>query len=524
MDLGRRSLFVYALLLALWLVVAGWQAEEHVRFKAYARTALRNRSKAIASMLGASIRGLQIRGAVFGNRLQPVLDELVNARSNQLETASEVTSVYLLNAAGEAVASAGRTIDLEQRDILQEGERWGKGNVTFVYPVEGAPPEGGTNTLAPVVIPGFTNGPRSFPRREPRGEESRSNRVESFPPPEGEHPPAFISTNDEGALVTNEPLPRPERPPRPADGERSRRPFWARGMNEKDYAGLMQKKELHGLVLSMPLDAYYAASLHDLWLRFVIGFFATVSVVGSGLAWRNVAKTSELQIRLVRASELTTHLREMNLAAAGLAHETRNPLNIIRGLAQMISKQADTAPDVRERSREIINEADKVASQLNEFINYSRPREVRRTAVQLNSVVKEVVRALDYDIEEKKIVIETKGEQLAVEADEQLLRQALFNLLLNATQAVGTGGEIQVVAEKRGSTEAVIEVRDNGPGVPAERRSEIFKPYFTTEKTGTGLGLAVVQQIVLAHGWDVECVANDPKGAVFRISHIRIAA
>src|SRR5439155_9198849 len=137
-----------------------------------------------------------------------------------------------------------------------------------------------------------------------------------------------------------------------------------------------------------------SARIHDLWLRSVILCLASALVLGSGLVWRNLAKVSDLQIRLVRASELTTHLREMNLAAAGLAHETRNPLNIIRGLAQMISKQSDTAPEIRQKSREIVDEADKVAAQLNEFINYSRPREIRRSSLPLNSVVNEVVRPL----------------------------------------------------------------------------------------------------------------------------------
>jgi len=133
------------------------------------------------------------------------------------------------------------------------------------------------------------------------------------------------------------------------------------------------------------------------------------------------------------------------------------------------------------------------------------------------------VRALTYDIEEKKIRLQVLGEVLTIEADEQLLRQALFNLLLNAVQAVDGDGEIQVAAVRRNATEAWLEVRDNGPGVPADRRSEIFKPYFTTQKTGTGLGLAVVQQIVLAHGWEVECLPNAPKGAIFRISHLKVS-
>jgi signal transduction histidine kinase len=274
----------------------------------------------------------------------------------------------------------------------------------------------------------------------------------------------------------------------------------------------------------MSTDSFQAACTRDLWLRAIIGALATVLVAGSGMVWRNLAKVSDLQIRLVRASELNTHLKEMNLAAAGLAHETRNPLNIIRGLAQMISKQPDTNPEVAKKSREILDETDKVASQLNEFINYSRPREVRRSVLAVQTVATEIARALNYDVEEKKILLQIKGDVFNIEADEQLLRQALFNLLLNAVQAVGANGEIQVVAEKRSTTEAQLEVRDNGPGVPAESRNEIFKPYFTTQKTGTGLGLAVVQQIVLAHGWEIQCLANEPKGAVFRITHLKVAA
>ena len=115
-------------------------------------------------------------------------------------------------------------------------------------------------------------------------------------------------------------------------------------------------------------------------------------------------------------------------------------------------------------------------------------------------------------------------EGLTVEADEQSFRQALFNLLLNAIQAVEPRGEIQVVAEKRNAAEAALEVLDNGPGVPPEHRAEIFKPYFTTQKQGTGLGLAVVQQIVLAHGWEVECLPHEPRGAIFRITHLKLAA
>ena len=515
MELTRRSLLVYGALVAVWALVLGWQIEEHHRVKEAAKTDLRNRSKDIANTLSAIIRGMRFRGgAIPVERLEPVLNELVHGRTNELVKSSEIIYIALLNAANERVAWAGRPIDPQREDLFPQGEHWGQRSVTLVNPVAlGASlsSEGVANAFITPPMSEITNrigeAGHEFPRRGP-------------PPPEP-GPPEFS-----GNKLSNAPPPSPDGPdgrPREPRG-RFRRPPWMLGLDDTELKSLVEKRSLHGLVLTMSTEGLAAATNYDLWLRTIIILLATVSALGSGLAWGNLAKSSELQIRLVRASELNTHLKEMNLAAAGLAHETRNPLNIIRGIAQMISKQHGTPQEIQKQSREIIDEADKVAAQLNEFINYSRPREVRRTRLALGSVVNEVVRALHYDLEEKKISLEIKGEQLSVEADEQLLRQALFNLLLNAIQAVNGSGEIQIVAQRRNGAEASLEVRDNGPGVPPDRRSEIFKPYFTTQKLGTGLGLAVVQQIVLAHGWEVECLGNEPQGAVFRITHLKLAA
>ena len=507
LELTRRNVLVYGLLAAVWALVVVWQAEEHFRVKGAARADLSNRAKDIANTVSACVRGMRFRGAVLQERVEPVLNELINGRTNELVKSSELISIALLNAAGEQLASAGRPIDYSQQDILQQGERWGQRSVTFVIPVDL-----GASVLPPMrgLTNSFNEPGRAFTRREaPPG------------PPDAD---THAGPADAAGAPTNGPAARPPRDGRPREGEfRPRRPPWLRGMTEQEYQTFMENRALHGLVVAMSTDSLQSAAARDLFLRAIIMGLATLSAVGSGVAWRTLVKSSDLQIRLVRASELNTHLKEMNLAAAGLAHETRNPLNIIRGRAQMISKQPDAAPETRQRSLEIIAEADKVAAQLNEFINYSRPREVRRSVIALGSVVNEVVRALSYDLEEKKIALQVQGELPHIEADEQLLRQALFNLLLNAVQAVNGSGEIQVVAERRGATEASLEVRDNGPGVPPERRGEIFKPYFTTQKTGTGLGLAVVQQIVLAHGWEIECLPNQPAGAVFRITHLKVA-
>jgi signal transduction histidine kinase len=521
MELKRRNFLIYGLLFAVWLLVVGWQAEEHDRAKEMAKVGLRNRSRDVANWVSAIIRGSpRFRGGtVFKEQLEPMLDALVN-RTNEVMRSSEVIWIALLDVNEKQLASAGQpTIDPEKEmDIVPEGGLWLRDSMTMEHMVAGMQRD--TNQI-PIVLPSFrelTNANPESMRGRGRGREPRPDE----PGPGGPGP------RPEGRGF--EPGPPPDgtnAPPRdgrgPGDNRPSRRPFWARGMDEATYQSFLKRRELHGLVVAMSTDRVRSLALQDLWLRCVIVFFAGVSAVGVGVAWRNLAKTSDLQLRLVRTSELNSHLKEMNLAAAGLAHETRNPLNIIRGMAQMIGKQSSAPSEIREKSRAIVDESDKVTAQLNEFINYSRPREVRRSALALNAIIAEVARALSYDLQEKKILLEVKGERIAIEADEQLLRQVLFNLVINAIQAVGEGGEIQIFTQRRNASEGSIEVRDNGPGVPPERRAEIFKPYFTTQAKGTGLGLAIVQQNVLAHGWEIEVLANQPKGAIFRVTHLKLA-
>ena len=514
MQLGRNNGYFYILLAGIWMLVVVWQGDEHVRVREAAKNDLRNRSGEIASTVSAVIRSLRFRGAVVQDRIEPVLSLLASTRTNALFKPNDLLSITLLNTNGDPVASVGNT-NLFSRDLLAGSEQWSEHYVSFVMPVEGV----GVTNNSTFLLPS----PRDM-TNEIRGSEKNLPRPKSGDP--GAAPGPGEASNEAPAAVAGGEPGGAGRDGGPENGGRREpprgRPPWLRWMSEADFKTLVATHELHGLVLVMSTDTYRAVCVHDLWLRFIIILFAGMAAIGAALAARNLSQTAELQIRLVRASELNSHLREMNLAAAGLAHETRNPLNIIRGMAQMLSKQAGAPPDIREKSRAIVDEADKVTAQLNEFINYSRPREVRRTRVGLNAAVAEVVRTLTHDIEEKKLHVETRGEAISIEADEQLLRQVLFNLLLNAIQAVEEKGRIEISSREGGAGEAVLEIRDDGPGVPPEQRQEIFKPYFTTNQKGTGLGLAVVQQIVLAHGWEIVCLGNDPKGALFRITHLKL--
>ncbi|MCO5052236.1 MAG: ATP-binding protein [Verrucomicrobiae bacterium] len=496
METRRSSLWGVGVLLGAWIVILGWQALEHSRVKIQARTELRNRAKDISTTVGIVLRSQRRFGVISRERIEPALAGLIRPQ--------ELSTVALLNAAGEIVAAAPTNAEFHARVDLHQPEQWGRDSVTIINLVDlgsNLPPE--LDSPNPTIVLSRENFNRP-------GETNRPPPESHFRPGPPEHiPPAPDATEPEPQL-------------RGREGGRFRfgRPPW---MSEPEFKAISAKQGVHSFLLILSTRSVREALQRDLWLRCIIAGLATLSVGAIAFAWRKTVKTADLQIRLVRASEMNSHLKEMNLAAAGLAHETRNPLNIIRGLAQMISKRTDTPDEVKTRSLEIVNEADRVAGQLNEFINYSRPREVRRTPVSLNRVADEVGRALSFDIAEKQIQLRVTGDPLTVAADEQLLRQALFNLAINAVQAVPNGGAIEIRAYKTSATEATLEVRDNGPGVPAEERVEIFKPYFTTTQQGTGLGLAVAQQIVLAHGWEIECVANEPKGACFRIKHLKLA-
>lgn len=503
----RRTPLVYGFLLAAWATIIIWQVLEYRWVKESARTTLINRSRDIAATLSIVIRSQRRFGGI-------VSQERLESALNELAKSGELISVALLNASGYVVAFAGKPLDFETTDAAQQAERWNDRSVTLVNLIDlgaSVTPAGETNRPT-IILPrrDATNVVRNVERGIERGE-----------PRTGD--PPFQRPADSG-ITNNATTNTAERAEGPRDrGGRPRfgRPFW---MDEKEYQELSKTRGLHHLVIAMSTESFRTASLRDLWLRFIIGFLATVAVVGIGLAWQNLVKTSELQVYLLRASELNSHLREMNVAAAGLAHETRNPLNIVRGLAQMISKEPATPEEIRDKSLQIADEVDRVTAQLNEFINYSRPREVRRSAVALDSVIRDVVRALQSDLDDKDIELTIDDEGLTVEADAQLLRQVIFNLLINSIQALPSHGEIQIVSRKSSATEAQLDVRDNGPGVSREHRNEIFKPYFTTHPKGTGLGLAVVQQIVLAHGWEIQYIPKEPNGAIFRLSRLKLSS
>lgn len=495
-----RNAGVYGALALFACGVCGWQWGEHRRFEQAARQALINRGRDITSTLGVVVSSQRRVGNLIAkDRIESALQGLIHP--------GELESIAILGATGDTIASAGRPLELTNEMVHARGVHWRERELTLLnlmdLGVGGGVPEGDARS-APLVVASAQMGKALRPAlRATAGQRAPENRP-TAPAAPGEASPAPA--------------------PAAASGRAARvafsRPSW---MSEEEYGTLIRKQGVHSLVIALSTDEMRRSVRNDLWLRSLVSLLATGAAIVSGLAWRNLSRNAELQIRLVRAGEMNGHLAQMNFAAAGLAHETRNPLNLIRGLAQMISMQAGGAPKLREHALAIVEEADRVTVQLNEFIDYSKPREAHPAPVEIAALFADVVRTLMPDIEDKRIRIVAPAQPFTVQADEQLFRQALFNLVLNAVQAVDAGGCVELRGALAADGSAVIEILDDGPGVPEAERTNIFKPYVTMRPRGAGLGLAIVHQIVAAHRWEIACLAHQPRGALFRISHVKPA-
>lgn len=487
---AKRTLVVYVTLLGLGLAVCGWQLQEHRRFQRTAADALINRGRDITSTLGVVMTSQRNRFGPFVNkdRLEATLGNLI--RPNQLE------AVAILSTSGEIVARAGAAIGQTPDEMLDVGGVfWGERLLTVMNPIDFAAGGDDGRSRSAIIVADESN----------RNSRQGSNR------------------NTPSGEASGDPAKPAVTPPTTTNNRESRGPFGPR-MSREEFDAAIKKQGVQSIVVSLSTTEMHRTVSADRLLRSLVSLLAMGGAVISALAWRNLARNADLQIRLIKAGEMNTHLKEMNLAAAGLAHETRNPLNLIRGLAQIIAMQAKEAPKLKEHAATIVEEADRVTVQLNEFINYSKPREVQMAPVNVQQLVADVSRTLLLDLEEKQIELKQPEAAILVEADEQLLRQALFNVLLNAVQALPAGGHIEVKVTPSGSRGAVLEIVDDGPGVPAAERAAIFKPYVTMRPKGVGLGLAIVAQIGAVHHWEVTCEANEPHGARFVFKGLKLAA
>ena len=258
------------------------------------------------------------------------------------------------------------------------------------------------------------------------------------------------------------------------------------------------------------------------WQRSLVTAAGGVVLICIALAWLATVRWVEARGRARVLEAETRHFRDLSQAAAGLAHETRNPLGLIRGWTQRLAQSNLPSPEQQQQVQTIVEECDRVTSRINQFLAFARPCDPQPEAVDPDRFIDELAVLLEPDLDAKGLQLEhaTTPPGSAIQADREMLRQALFNLVRNAIQFAPDNGTVEIAVRSRQDGLWRVEVADRGPGVPAEEVESLFTPYFTTRSNGTGLGLAIVRRIATAHGWNLGYTPRPGGGSIFWLDQI----
>jgi len=221
-----------------------------------------------------------------------------------------------------------------------------------------------------------------------------------------------------------------------------------------------------------------------------------------------LAETNNKLQQAQEAARRSERLAALGQMSAGLAHEIRNPLGVIKGSAEMLhQKLGDSNPLATELAGYISTETNRLSALVTRFLDFARPLHAELTPLQITTVLDRALQTVlrTEASEHSAVRVERQYEpNLApVPLDESLSEQAFVNLIRNAYDAMGTaGGILRVIAAKanHANREGVeVRIEDTGPGIPAPLREQIFNPFVTTKKTGVGLGLSIVSRIIDGH-------------------------
>jgi PAS domain S-box-containing protein len=224
------------------------------------------------------------------------------------------------------------------------------------------------------------------------------------------------------------------------------------------------------------------------------------------------AELAKVKDQLVRQTQLAA----LGQISASIAHDLRNPLTVVRIACRQLKHLLDRElPKGAQHLALIGRELDTVNRIINNLTEMAHAKQPRKELLDLEEVVLEAFDRLDHE-ESVHCIVQCDPQPFMVAADAVQLRQVFGNLLDNAIQAVRENASLRVHARRVCGVD-VIELEDDGPGVPDELRERIFEPLFTTRPKGTGLGLPICRQIIEAHGGMIELTAKDDPGTVFRI-------
>lgn len=233
--------------------------------------------------------------------------------------------------------------------------------------------------------------------------------------------------------------------------------------------------------------------------------------------FQDLTERRQIEARLRQADRLAA----VGQLAAGLAHEVRNPLAAISGAIQLVKEEGVAWPQLLDI---VLRETDRLKLVTGQFLDFARPREGLQKPCDLVALLRETVLLLEKSCDGTSTVtfsFQCEAESVMVVADPDQMKQVLWNLGLNAIQAMPGGGRLTVAIRRHmsdnGARWAAVELTDTGRGIPPGEVDRIFDPFYTTKPGGTGLGLAIVQKIIDSLGGRIEVVSREGDGVTFTV-------
>jgi PAS domain S-box-containing protein len=292
-----------------------------------------------------------------------------------------------------------------------------------------------------------------------------------------------------------------------------------RYVHEIDWEGVMRLdvKEWSRLV-SREIEITYPEH------RFVVFYVVPLAMVnaaetGAVVILRDVTHDREHEAKTIESERLNA----LMLLAAGMAHEIGNPLNSLNIHLQLIAREVTALPETaRENLRGLLDVTQKEVKRLDgiisQFLQAIRPAPLKLEPTDVRDVLQETLDFLKHEVRDRDVLVEVELPDglPAIPLDRQQIRQAFFNIIRNAIQAMTNGGLLKIGA-RTSEQFLAITFKDTGPGITPERLANMFEPFSTTKADGSGLGLMIVQRIVRDHGGQLEIHSEPHAGTTFTL-------